>query len=162
VSPAGSEESPVLAKRRMQAEVIGPIFEEMVAEIGRERAEAILGRAIAKAAVAEGARFREDVPDGAAVMPAFAELYELWMRGGALEVAVLEQGDTVFDFDVTRCRYAEMYRAMGLGHIGHLLSCNRDGTFAEGFEPALTLERTQTIMQGAKRCTFRYRLRRDP
>jgi hypothetical protein len=55
-----------------------------------------------------------------------------------------------------------MYRAMGLGHIGHLLSCNRDGTFAEGFEPALTLGRTQTIMQGAKRCTFRYRLRRDP
>jgi hypothetical protein len=52
VSPAGSEESPVLAKRRMQAEVIGPIFEEMAAEIGRERAEAILGRAIAKAAVA--------------------------------------------------------------------------------------------------------------
>ena len=29
---------------------------------------------------------------------------------------------------------------------------------AQGFNPKLTLERTQTIMQGASHCDFRFRL----
>ena len=46
---------------------------------------------------------------------------------------------------------------MGLGEIGHLLSCERDGAFCEGFDPKIKLTRTQTIMGGAKVCDFRYR-----
>lgn len=49
-----------------------------------------------------------------------------------------------------------MYKEMGLGHIGHLLSCQRDGTFCEGYDPRLKLKRTQTIMQGATHCDFEY------
>ena len=71
-------------------------------------------------------------------------------------IEVIEANDKVFDFNVTRCRYAETYRAMGLGEIGHLLSCNRDGAFCEGYDPKLKLERSQTIMQGASHCDFRY------
>ena len=66
-------------------------------------------------------------------------------------------GEERFDFDVTRCRYAEMYREMGLGHIGHLMSCNRDGAFCEGYDSNLVLTREHTIMGGAPTCTFRYR-----
>jgi hypothetical protein len=51
-----------------------------------------------------------------------------------------------------------MYRAMGLGEIGHLLSCNRDGDFCIGYNPEMKLERTQTIMKGASHCDFRYSL----
>jgi hypothetical protein len=149
---------PVLTKRRLQAEVVKPVFEAMVAEVGRERAEAILDAAIRKAAVAEGAAFGQRVPEGQNPLAAFIDIFELWTRGGALEIEVLEASDERFDFNVTRCRYAEMYREMGLGDIGHLLSCNRDGTFAEGFDPRLRLERAQTIMGGAPCCTFRYRL----
>jgi hypothetical protein len=60
---------------------------------------------------------------------------------------------------VTRCKYAEAYKEMGLGRIGHLMSCNRDGTFCEGYDPNIALERAQTIMQGAPCCTFRYTYR---
>jgi hypothetical protein len=148
----------VLTKRRLQAEVVGPIFEAMVAEVGRERAEAILDAAIRKAAVTEGAMLRERVPEGGNPMRAFIDVFELWTRGGALEIEVLEASDERFDFNVTRCRYAETYRAMGVGDIGHLLSCNRDGTFVEGFDSRLRLDRAQTIMAGAPSCTFRYRL----
>ncbi len=147
---------PVLEKRRIQAEVVGPIYREMAAEIGAERAQAILGAAIRKAAVSEAAGFRAGVAADADVMESFVALYELWMRGGALEVEVLAETPEQFDFDVTRCRYAEMYREMGLGDIGHLLSCARDGAFAEGFDPDLALDRAQTIMGGAPCCTFRY------
>jgi hypothetical protein len=45
---------------------------------------------------------------------------------------------------------------MGLCHIGHLLSCNADGTFCQGYDPKIKLERRQTIMAGAPCCTFRY------
>ena len=48
---------------------------------------------------------------------------------------------------------------MGMGHIGHLLSCNRDGHFCVGYNPKMQLTRTQTIMQGADHCDFRYRLK---
>lgn len=71
---------------------------------------------------------------------------------------MISQGEDHFDFNVTRCRYSEMYREMGLGHIGHLLSCNRDGDFCIGYNPDMKLERTQTIMKGASHCDFRYRL----
>jgi hypothetical protein len=50
-----------------------------------------------------------------------------------------------------------MYKSMGLGEIGGLLSCNRDGSFCEGYDPNLKMERTQTIMEGASHCDFRYR-----
>ena len=149
---------PVLLKRQLQAEVIGPIFHEMAAEFGEAKAAAILDTAIRKAAIAEGKAFAAKAPDGKTTMADFVKLYELWTQNGSLEVEVLETSDTRFDFNVTRCRYAETYKAMGLGKIGHLLSCNRDAGFCEGYDPRMKLERQQTIMEGASCCTFRYRL----
>ena len=147
---------PVLLKRRLQAEVIGPIYAEMVAVLGEEQASAILDAAIRKAAIAEGRSFAAKAPGGTS-MADFIALYENWSRGGALEIEVLEASDTAYDFDVVRCRYAETYREMGLGAVGRLLSCNRDGTFCQGYDPRIALERETTIMEGAPRCTFRYR-----
>ncbi len=149
-------ELPTLVKRRLQAEVIGPIFSGMAAELGAERAAAILDSAIRKAAIAEGRKFAAMAPAGVTSMRDFIKLYDLWTYDGALEIEVLEASDTRFDFDVVRCRYAETYRDMGLAHIGHLMSCNRDGTFCQGYDPAIVMDREHTIMAGAKRCTFRY------
>lgn len=150
-------ELPTLVKRRLQAEVIGPIFAEMAAELGEERAAAILDSAIRKAAIAEGRKFAAMAPGGVTSMRDFIKLYDLWTHDGALEIEVLAATDDRFDFDVVRCRYAETYRAMGLAHIGHLMSCNRDGTFCQGYDPNIVMEREHTIMGGARRCTFRYR-----
>ena len=67
-----------------------------------------------------------------------------------------EKSDTRYRYNVTRCRYAEMYRDMGLAEIGHLLSCQRDATFCQGYDKNLKLQRSQTIMQGASHCDFDY------
>ena len=72
------------------------------------------------------------------------------------DVEVRRADDTHYDYDVHRCSYAEMYHAMGLGEIGHLLSCARDSYFIQGYAPDIALTRTSTIMQGGKRCDFRY------
>jgi hypothetical protein len=147
---------PTIVKRKLQAEVIGPIFREMAAEIGEEKAASILDAAIRKAAIAEGQAFARKAPGGVTSMADFIKLYELWTADGALEMEVLEATDEKFDFNITRCRYAETYREMGLAKIGHLMSCNRDGTFCQGYDPKIGLERKQTIMEGAPCCTFRY------
>jgi L-2-amino-thiazoline-4-carboxylic acid hydrolase len=150
-------ELPTLTKRRLQAQVIGPIYAEMVAQIGEVKADEILDAAIRKAAIAEGKSFAEKAPGGITSMADFIKLYELWTADGALEMDVLEASDTTFNFNITRCKYAETYKEMGLGKIGHLLSCNRDGTFCEGYDARIKLDRAQTIMEGATCCTFRYR-----
>ena len=104
---------------------------------------------------------------GEASLESFAGCLDIWKSGGALELVVLNQTPEALDFDVTRCRYAEMYRALGLEDLGGSMSCVRDYTLAEGFNPAIHLTRTQTIMEGASHCDFRFRLdpespRRDP
>ncbi len=154
-------ELPTLTKRRLQTQVIGPIYAEMVAHLGEVKAGEILDSAIKKAAIAEGQSFAAKAPGGVTSMTDFIKLYELWTADGALEMDVLEASDTTFNFNITRCKYAETYKEMGLGKIGHLLSCNRDGTFCEGYDSRITLDRKQTIMEGASCCTFRYRFEAD-
>jgi len=86
----------------------------------------------------------------------FAALLPQWQQDGALEIEFLEQTAERFDFNVTRCRYAEMYAEIGVEEIGGLLSCNRDGEFCRGYDPDIQLTRTQTIMDGATHCDFRH------
>ena len=74
----------------------------------------------------------------------------------ALHIEVLEQSEQAFSFNVTRCRYAEMYQALGIPELGALLSCNRDAALIQGFNLQVELTRTQTILQGAPSCDFRY------
>ena len=45
---------------------------------------------------------------------------------------------------------------MGLGENGHLLSCQHDDSFCEGYDPKLKFARMQTPMQGSSRCDFHY------
>ena len=61
-----------------------------------------------------------------------------------------------YAYDVHRCVYAEMYREMGLAEIGTLLSCVRDQEFIAGYDPSIAMTRTQTLMEGASHCDFRY------
>lgn len=147
---------PILEQRRIEASILKPVYDEMAAELGPERAREILGNAIRKNAIAQGRAYAE-AAGGETSLAGFHALLPQWKADGALAVEMLKESATEVHYDVTRCRYAEMYRAMGLAEIGHLLSCNRDGTFCTGYDPRIRLERTQTIMQGASHCDFRYR-----
>ena len=148
---------PILDQRRIEAAIIGKIYAEMVERVGEKVAREVVRAAIVKDAVEAGAAYAE--ASGASGLEAFHALLPQWTAGGALEIEMIEESAEAVSYDVTRCRYAEMYRDMGLGEIGHLLSCNRDGTFCKGFDPSIELTRTQTIMQGASHCDFRYRRR---
>ena len=151
-------ELPIIELRRIEANIIKPIYEEMAAELGAEKARRILGEAIRKNAIEQGRTLAEAAGEPTGIA-GFAKLLERWTANDALRIEVLDQDDERFDFNVVRCRYSEMYREMGLGDLGALLSCNRDGAFCEGYDARLELTRPQTIMSGASHCNFRYRWR---
>jgi hypothetical protein len=147
---------PILTQRRIEAAFAKGVFEEMQAELGEATARRILGNAVVKLARA-GASAMAAAAGGAPGLDGFRAIFPAWTAEDALQVEVLQSTPAAFDFNVHRCRYAEMYRAMGLAELGGLLSCNRDGAFCEGFDAKLKLTRTQTLMQGASHCDFRYR-----
>jgi len=146
----------MLDKRRIEAEILKEVYETLKASHGVEVARKTVEESVRRSAIEQARAFAAAAPGGAS-LKAFQDVMPLWTQGGALEIEVKEQTDTTFTFNVTRCRYAETYKAMGLGEIGALLSCNRDGAFCEGYDPKLKLERSQTIMGGASHCDFRYR-----
>lgn len=57
----------------------------------------------------------------------------------------------------THCRFADFFHALGEPELGTLLICAADFDIAAVGEREVTLERDQTLMRGAARCTFRYR-----
>jgi predicted ArsR family transcriptional regulator len=149
----------VLKRREIEARILMPVLDALGEEFGRDRVFQVARRVIVDVAREQGRQLAERV--GGNSLAHFAGALEDWKKGDAYRMDVLRQDDERFDFNVTRCRYAEMYRALGIPEIGALLSCNRDFALIDGFNPAVELERTQTIMEGATHCDFRFRRRAD-
>ena len=146
----------VLKRREIEARIVAPILQRLGEEFGQERVRELAAEVIVGVAQSQGATMAEIL--GGNDLAVFADSLEAWTRGGALELEVVEQTDTRFAFNVTRCRYAEMYLELGDADLGARMSCNRDGTMVEGFNPDITFTRTQTIMGGASHCDFVYEL----
>ena len=148
----------ILHRRKIEAEIIKPIYEILTRDYGKEVAKAVIGEAVVQAAVESGKEFAAKEPNGTSV-ESFVALQHLWEQDDALIITVVENSHERYDYNVHRCRYAEMYQQMGLAEIGFLLSCNRDSKFIEGYAPQVKLDRPHTIMMGDGICDFRYCLR---
>jgi hypothetical protein len=148
---------PLLQQREIEANVLALVFRAFAAELGEERAREVLAAAIRDLALQAGCVAAKGGND----LDHLKQAVVKWTEGGALELTVLRDNAEVLEFNVTRCQFAEMYRRLGLADLGPILSCGRDGAMIEGFNPEITLTRTQTIMEGAPHCDFRYRKNRD-
>lgn len=144
----------VLTRREVEARILAPIIDALGNAFGREDVVRIVKETIINLARQQGAELAESM--GSAGSDAFTDSLAYWTRDEALQLDVLESNEKTLDFNVTRCRYAELYKALGIPDLGAVLSCNRDFALIEGFNPDATLTRTQTIMQGATHCNFRY------
>jgi len=88
----------------------------------------------------------------AAMHTALAEVTER-----EVTVEMRRQDKEALEFDVTHCRFAEFFRALGEPELGALLICETDFDIAAAGGSEVGLTRDQTIMQGAPSCTFRYK-----
>ena len=146
----------VLKRREIEARILAPMINAFAAEFGRTRVIEIAKQVIVDIARQQGKALADQL--GGNSLPHFVGGKDPWVKGDALRVEVVQETRTAYDFNVTRCRYAEMYRALGIPELGAVLSCGRDYALGEGFNPHLRLTRTQTIMEGAPFCDFRYRM----
>ena len=145
----------VLTRREIEARILAPVVDALGRRFGRDEVVAVVREVIVAIAQEQGRALAAARGDSS--LTGFADTLEPWTRDGALEMTVREQTGERLSFDVTRCRYAEMYAALGIPELGAVLSCNRDAALIEGFNADVTLTRTGTIMQGARCCDFRYR-----
>lgn len=145
----------LIEQREIEAGMAAALVDGYAAALGREQALAIAGQAINRLALQAGQTLRRQGRTG--TLEDLAGVAEnIWAREGALTIEFLEITPVALRFNVTRCRYAELYARMDVSDLGYYLSCNRDAAFARGFNPDIRMTRTKTIMQGAAFCDFRF------
>ena len=153
--PVTVDDLSLLERRRIEAGVLVPVIRAMQQEFGEEAVNRVVGQTIRAIARAQGEEVRRRTN-----IETIGDLKDRMKRGpiseGSLIVDVVEDDERRFGFNVTRCKFVEMYEEMGAGDLGFLLSCNRDFASFEGMAPGLDFGRTQTRMQGAAHCDFRY------
>jgi predicted hydrocarbon binding protein len=147
----------LLDKTRMQAQVLLPVLRALRAELGKDKADALVKQALrdwSKELFAVIGKTIEGSPrrKWAAMQSVFGEV-----SGREVEVEILRHDKEAMDIDVTRCRFAEFFRALGEPELGARLICEADFDIASVGDGEVSLERAQTIMQGAPSCTFRYK-----
>jgi hypothetical protein len=144
----------LLNRREIEARVLYPLLGALNAEFDRERVWEIARKVIQEIAHQQGAQLASSVESND--LEHFAVVQETWKKDNAIQTEVLELTRKKFSYNVYRCRYAEMYQHLGIPELGKMLSCDRDFAFIEGFNPNIQLCRTQTIMEGADICDFRF------
>ncbi len=153
---------PLIEQVKIQAQVLVPLVKALQAELGEERANGIVRKALGnqyrkygeKWWRAQGARNLEEK---------VASAFEMFAAGDALEYGVVKNTPDALELNVAQCRYADFYKKIGAPELGFLLTCCGDTDFfhAEGFGANVRLTVTQTIMQGASHCDFRYALKKN-
>jgi hypothetical protein len=144
----------VLKRREIEARLLAPIVDALGDKFGRQEVLEMVRDVVTGIARRQGRELATRL--GRNDLQAYGKSVEPWTRNDALQLRILDQNENVLNFDVTKCRYAELYRSLGIEELGSILSCGRDASFIEGFNGEIALERKHTILQGFSACDFRF------
>ena len=150
---------PLIEQVKIQAQVLVPLVKALQTELGEERANAIVRKALGDLYRKFGEKWWR-IQGARNLGEKVASAFGMFAAGDALEYEVVKKTPEAFEVNVTECRYAEFYNKIGAPELGFLLICSADFSHAEGFGANVQLTRTQTIMQGASHCDFRYALKK--
>jgi len=148
---------PLIKQRKIEAQMAVALIDRYAAALGRPRAIALARESI-QALAQKAGRQMADQRGTHSLKELARVVQEVWAREEALQIAFHSTTPDQLAFDVHRCRYAELYETLGIRDMGVHLSCCRDAAFAQGFNPAIQMRRTRTIMEGAATCDFRFML----
>ncbi len=147
---------PLLQQREIEMKVLGPVIRAFAEEFGKERTYQLVRETMQAVSRDLG---KEKSADGGGLENLKTKCISKWTEGGALELNIKEDSEKVLSFDVTRCDFADLYKELGFGDIGALISCDRDAAFLEGFDPGIELLREKTLMEGKDLCDFCYKIK---
>ena len=145
----------MLDKVKIQAQVLVPVMRALRAELGRDKADALVKGALRDWSKGLFAEIGKDI-EGSPYRK-FATMNTALADVTMQEVSfdMHRRDKQALEFDITSCRFAEFFRALGEPELGALLICEADFDIASIGEGEVSLERAQTIMGGAPSCTFR-------
>src|SRR5262245_26854624 len=120
----------LLDKTRIQAQVLVPVLRALRAELGKNRADALVRDALRDWSKQLFAAIGQTI-DGSPRRK-WAAMQSVLNEASVKEVEfeVLRHDAEALDFDVTRCRFAEFFHALGEPELGALLICATDGDIA--------------------------------
>ena len=144
-----------LTRREIQAPIAACLIRGFAKVLGQDKTLEVATEAVQTDAIEAGQIMAEKY-GGNNMRELGCVVREIWAEDDAITVNFLEETEHNLSFDVTRCRYAELYEKAGMQDLGFCLSCSRDEAFAKGFNSQIKLLRTQTIMQGSSHCDFRF------
>ena len=122
----------LLDEVKLQAEVILPVLRALRAEIGKDRADKLVGDALRKWAGELYHRIGES--KSGTPRQKWDAVWAEDMRpriGDAVEREMLRDDSGGRDYNITRCRYAEFFRQLGEPELGGILLCDSDIYLAE-------------------------------
>ena len=151
---------PLIEQVKIQAQVLLPLVKALQTELGTERADGIVRKALGDQYRKYGERWWR-MQGTRSLGEKMAAAFDGFAAGSALDYEVVRQAPDAFDVNVTGCRYAEFYKKLGVPELGFLLVCGADFSMSEGFGSDVKFTRTKTIMQGDSHCDFRYVLKKD-
>lgn len=144
-----------LQRREIQAPIAACLIRGFARVMGQDRAIEVATAAVQEDAMMAGKIMAEKY-GGNSMKELGRIVREVWATDDAMTIHFLEETEQHLSFDVTCCGYAELYEQAEMKELGFCLSCCRDESFTKGFNPRMTLLRSQTIMQGASLCDFRF------
>ena len=145
----------LLQQRGIEADVLIPLIRNLEKAIGKEKAHEIARNTVIEIAREQGRRFSE--LNGRKDLDGFRQIQDTWSGAGSdLEIETIEDSPKRLSFNVTNCRFAQMFKTLGATDLGSIFSCGRDFALSEGYSGDIQFTRTHTIMVGASFCDFRY------
>lgn len=154
--------SPLLERAKIQAQVLVPVLRAFRDALGTQRANEIAWTALTE----WRKQVARELHAGFTGTP--SERWAAGVRAGmpeigdAIDMQMLALTPEKVELDITGCRFAEFFRALGEPELGFALLCAMDDTAAEEIgQGEVAFTRTSTIMQGGSRCDFRYALKKS-
>src|SRR5471030_1999596 len=125
---------------KIQAQVLVTLVKALQAELGEERANAIVRKTLGDMYRKFGEEWWRK--QGARNLgEKMASAFDTFAAGDALDYEVVKQAPDAFEVNVTGCRYAKFYNEMGAPELGFLLICSSDFSMAEGYGTDVQLTR---------------------
>jgi len=144
-----------LMRREIQAPIVSSLIKAFADKTGYDNAMEIVKKVIREDAILSG-RTLADKYGGNTLRELSKIVNEVWANDDAMKIKIIKEDEDELCFNVISCKYADMYEKLGIKELGCMLSCSRDFSFMEGFNPEIELIRTKTIMGGSECCDFRY------
>jgi len=100
---------PVIEQVKIQAQVLVPLIKVLQAELGEERAKALVRKALGDVYRRLGEQWWR-AKDSKHVGENMASAFAAFAEGDAIDYGVCAQSPDTYEIDVTGCRYAQFYK----------------------------------------------------